>query len=541
MKVRELIDLLRVTPTVALLYSLTSVIAVCGSYASSNAPAVVLLTVATVVTVVASTVALGVQQILREAGVRAPVAFGSALVCAGLARGVALLEGLSLIGARIPASAATLLVNSVVSIVVWMTLIGMFEASRERYRRRYCALLLQAQAAAAVLESGLDEHPEMVRLKLTLTDLTEPRDTSQERAVEVASVIRSEIENSLRPLSHRIWFSAMDVQPHARIGLLLRDALVGLPAPIPLITGVWFAAGISGGISLFGFSRGVLSAVLSSLLLAGCLLAARALVRPSRIGSGVVALVACAVIPIVGTDVLLALVGFASHLGSPLTAFLVVALGTMILGASAIALAASDRSVILGIVESRVAELEAAAHEGLRGTPAELAAFLHNSLQSELHGLALQLDEAGRLHDDAQARAALERLGALAQRSLSEDFRSFRESPLDRLARIEGAWEGIVDLRCHLDSTLAVDDARLPLAVRAVEEVVANAVRHGGARSIDVSLGTSSSGNLAIDVRSDGRIAQGDPGLGGGWLAAISQSQLLMDAEAGGVIVHLEI
>ena len=42
----------------------------------------------------------------------------------------------------------------------------------------------------------------------------------------VASAIRGEIETSLRPLSHRIWFSSSDPEPRARISRLLRDALL---------------------------------------------------------------------------------------------------------------------------------------------------------------------------------------------------------------------------------------------------------------------------------------------------------------------------
>lgn len=534
MRLRDLVDALRVTPPVALLYGLTSVIAVVGSFSRDDIAPLPLFALALVVSAIAVVTALVADAGVVRVRMPAPMGFLLAVVLAGIIRALALDAGLRLLGVTDRPGAGALLLTSVVSILVWMSLIGLFESSRSLYRRRYAALVIQASAAVAALDPGLDEHPDVVRLKSTLSAFG-----STANPTDMASTIRREIEESLRPLGHRIWFSGQDAQPHARLGGLLRDALVAFPVPIAPLTTVWFVGGISGGVAMFGVTRGLLSAVLSSAFLVLALLVVRTFVRPTRPLTGVAGLLISSIAPIVLTDLTLHAFGFPATAGSLVSVFLILALGTMILGSAAVSLAASDRQVILRLVESRVADLEAQAHEGLRGTPTELAGFLHNSLQSELHGLALQLDEAGRLGDDAQARAALERVGAVAQRSLSEDFKSFRESPLQRLDRLSDAWEGIAVIDVQVEC--GPEDPRLSLAVRAVEELVANAIRHGSARRIQVQVRETVDRGLSVEIRSDGELSRATSGVGQGWLSSISQSGLEYCEDARGSGVRLEL
>lgn len=546
MSLRGLWPLVRVTPMVIGLYSITSVIAVLGTFGRSGPSVHSLLGVATAVTVVAAVVAVSVEPLLRRLGLRQSLAFLLTAALAGLMRGLALNQGLQVIGVDSQVPEWSRVLNSIVSVMVWMTIVALFDASREQYRRRYAALMLQAMQATAALDSGLDEHPDVVRLKRTITQALEgdsqaTMPTADIESARIAAALRLEIESSLRPLSHRIWFSAQEEEPRARVGQLIRDALEGLTVPIASVVGVWFLGGLGGAASLFGFARGMASVVISTGILLLCLWGARMVVRRRRALQGAILLVLCSVLPIVATDQLLKWLGYATVLSTPIVIFLIVALATLILGGAAIALAAADRRVILSFVESRVNAFATNAREGLRGAPTELSSFLHNSLQAELHGLALQLDSASRLGDAAQARAALERLGALANRSLSEDFRSFRESPRLRLDRISEAWSGIADLGIHVSDAIEATDPRLAIAVRATEELIANAVRHGGATQVAVRFEMTDEGDLAVDLESDGVLVMGSPGMGEGWLSAVSQSPVVMSGTARGSAVHLVI
>ncbi|MEY4137009.1 MAG: hypothetical protein RL205_1137 [Actinomycetota bacterium] len=541
MNVRGLLPLLRITPLVLGLYSITSVIAILGTLGSLHAGFMPLFLVSLAVTLVADVVALAVDRILSSRRLTSPATFFIAVVTAGLVRGVALMIGLNLIGAGPSGPGGMRVLNSVTSITVWMTLIGLFDASRELYRRRYVALLAQASTAAPMVDPGFDQHPDMLRLKSTLSSFTESSSPSAAHSDQIASAIRAEIEHSLRPLSHRIWFSSELAEPRARVGQLIHDALLSLPVPILPVIAVWLACGIAGAVSLFGFARGTLSLAISTLMLLVCLVLGRLVMRAQRRFLGPILLVACSVIPVVLTDLVIQVMGYPALMSSPVTVFLIIALGALILGGSAISLAGADRAVILALVERRVIEMRGVSGEGLQGSPSELAAFIHNSLQAELHGLALQLDSASRLRDDDQARQALERLGALANRSLSEDFRTFRESPLDRLSRVTEAWAGIAQLDVVVADGVARDDPRLSTGVRALEELIANAIRHGGARSVSAGIAISATGNLVVSLESDGLLTEALPGMGEGWLAAVSQSPVVLSGSARGSSVRLEI
>lgn len=541
MSVRRLVPLLRVTTVTTVFYGATSIIAILGSFASPGIRPLELLALALIPTVVACLAAQSLEWILQGWRIREPYAFFAAVMLSGVLRGVTLLQGLALLGIDDNVPGGTRILNSVVSIVVWMTIIGFLDASREQYRRRYNALVRQAASAAADIDPGLDNHPDLIRLKSVLSGFAMPSDPKVASLEAVAAAIRGEIETSLRPLSHRIWFSSGDPEPHARISRLLRDALLRMPVPVGAITIAWLVTGFVGAASLFGIARGSLSVVISSILLLLALQLTRGVMRSARAFFGPVLFVMSAVLPVVGTDLVLAQLGYDSMLGSVQSVFVIFALGGLILCSTAISLAASDRAVILDLVELRVAELESEAREGLRGEPGELSAFLHNSLQAELHGLALQLDEASRLSDERQAREALERLGALANRSMSEEFRSFRESPLQRLERVQDAWAGIADLQVEVSDAVDPVDVRLAFAVRAIEEVVANAIRHGGARSARASVVESASGNLLIEIESDGSLSSASLGMGENWLASVTQAPVVLRESTIGSSVRLEI
>jgi hypothetical protein len=534
------VPLLRVTPVTTVFYGATSIIAILGSFGGLGIPPVGLLALAVIPTLVACLAAPSAEWILQGWAVREPWAFFAAVVLAGVLRGVTVLQGLSILGIDDEVPGGTRILNSVVSIVVWMTIIGLLDASREQYRRRYDALVRQA-AAAADVDPGLDDHPDLMRLKSRLSGFAIPSDPRSASLEWVASAIRTEIETSLRPLSHRIWFSSGDPEPRARISRLLEDALLRMPVPVGTITLAWLVTGFAGAASLFGIVRGSLSIVISSVLLFIALVIIRGVMRSARAFWGPVLFVLCAVLPVVGTDIVLASVGYESMLGSVQSLFVILALGGLILCSTAISLAASDRAVILDLVARRVAEFESGTREGLRGEPGELSAFLHNSLQAELHGLALQLDASSRSGDEQQAREALERLGALANRSMSEEFRSFRESPLQRLERVQDAWAGIAELHVEVSDAVEPGDTRLAFAVRAIEEVVANAIRHGGARSAQVSLAASVSGNLLIEIESDGLLSSASPGMGEDWLASVTSAPVVLRESATGSSVRLEI
>ena len=179
------------------------------------------------------------------------------------------------------------------------------------------------------------------------------------------------------------------------------------------------------------------------------------------------------------------------------------------------------------------AERDRSAERQLTEERIRIARELHDVSAHTLAVVSVQAGLAADVLDDdpAQARAAL----AVVRRAAGEAMAELRaavgvlrdgtrppvpEPPaptLDRLAELAAA----------TGATLTTDGPRRPLprmveatACRIVQEAVANAVRHSGARHIEVRLGYQPDG-LALSVRDDGCGAAASPS--GNGLAGMAQ------------------
>jgi len=138
-----------------------------------------------------------------------------------------------------------------------------------------------------------------------------------------------------------------------------------------------------------------------------------------------------------------------------------------------------------------------------------IARDLHDLLGHHLTALTLNLETASHLAT-GEAREQVERSKTIA-RHLLADVRSVvsrlrDEEPVDLTAALQSL-RGVVDtpaLHLELPRELAVTDAHIAqIALRGVQEIVTNAVRHSGARNLWVTLAATDR-TLEIDARDDG-------------------------------------
>lgn len=453
-----------------------------------------------------------------------------AALIVGAARGAVLVWVLAVLGDPSPNDMR--IVSSMVSALIWLVAITTVLRGREGYRRQYAAAV--EQIAEAQAGQRLAALPEVTSMQATLDAIARSAAPALDEAAlrAAAQVLRDEVEQGLRPLSHRIWFSAGASEPHARLLPLVRDALATLPVPITPVLVVWTLSALIGAPALYGALRGTMSVLLSAIVLAGMLLLTRRLLHrwpDARLGA--VLLTACAIVPVLLPDVVLGVWGGESVRPSAASTFVLapLAIGALVLAAAATSLATADREEILRIAEARAGEALAAQ---------EMSAYLHNSLQSQLSALALQLDRAQPGSADAQI--AVERLAALASRSIADDFRAQRERPIDRLHDAAQAWRGIAEVTVMVADDVDPVHPRLTLAVQAVEEITSNAIRHGSATRIDVDV-RQSQGDLVIEVASNGVIAAVPPGMGSGWLAGISRSGPAWERGPAGAVLRVRV
>lgn len=506
------------------LYALTSLLAVLSTAQLDIGNR---LAVAIITTLAAVAVASMLRAFVRRLSALVLVA-----IAVGAVRGAVLVTVLSWFGEAERPDLVRVF-NSTISAVIWLTVIALAFAGRDDYRRQYAAAVRQIATSRAA--EGIDALPEVIELKSVLgaaADSTGSAPTHRELR-EAAAILRSEIEDRVRPLSHRIWFSAGSFQPHARIGRLLRDAVFAFAVPVWPVVAVWTLSSLIGAPVIYGSTQGLLSAATCGVLLLILLLIARAMrrrVRGEWIGAAL--LVLCSVLPVLGTVGVARALGFVESNGASMATFLLVpvAIGALLVAGASIVLANADRAQILRIVEYR-------AHALGPWPSREVSSYLHNSLQSELAGLALQLDRAEPGSPEAQA--AVERLASLASRSIADDFRAQRETPLERLAAGAAAWRGLAAVHLEVADSVRAFDERLPVIVQAVEEITSNAIRHGGARTVRIRV-TSENARQQIEVWSDGEYApSAGSGIGEQWLASVASMPVAIRPSADGTLVRL--
>jgi signal transduction histidine kinase len=447
----------------------------------------------------------------------------------GIARAVALIVVAAHLHVPVNGSPVSVVVSSGFSAIVWLGLVGVLVAGQDAYREDYRAIV--QKVASIDLDADLDVQ--QMRSTISTAAAAAANAPSPEEWSRTSQAIRSEISLRLRPLSHRLWFGAPGEEPHARWLRVVRDATTSFSVPIAWLVPLWGAGALIGGIALFGVTRAIVAAALSTAALLAALLVAKSVVAHfTKPIVGVVAILLSSLLPILATDAAMTLLGFDSSLtrSSGLGLLLWLALAGMIVLAASAALAASDRRAVL-----------AAAAAAQTTTGERVSSYLHNGLQSELTGLAMQLDGAARSDDPVAAREALERLASLLTRSFSEDLASFHESPSARAARVAEAWRGICDVRLDLAPDTD-DEALLARAVTAAEELISNAVRHTAASHVEVTICPAACGGLCVVCRtnSPGETATGS-GLGTHLLSAIAPGGVTITHEARGSIYSLLI
>ena len=466
-----------------------------------------------------------------------------------LSLGVGVLRGVVMVAVAVPwglipeANATTQVVNSGISAVVWLFLAGLVLAGRERYRHKYRSLLVQGAASVqsqSLVDTDWDRNPAIISMRENLTVHMGEIGTvpSVESLTQTSQAIRIEIEQNLRPLSHRLWFGSFDEYPHVRFTRLIRDSVTYFRMPVWLISLTWLVGGFVGAPMLFGATRGILSTLISTCVLLGLLLAFRKLAekRPSLM-LGIGYLLVAGTVPLIVANFVLITFGFESdfNVSSGLVIFLPLALIAIMLMGLAISLANSDRNAVLDVAQRYAVESAAGFTNSL-----EASTYIHNTLQSELTGVALQLQQAAELDDAELSRVAMDRVHEIVNRSLTQDYADQRVDPSNHAEKVAQAWRGICDVDIQMSNEVA-RDLRAPAATQAVEELIANAVRHSGATQVKVRLDPCSSG-IQIIARIDRTWAQSDQvGLGSRWFVTLSPSGIKSKQVGGWTELHLVI
>jgi signal transduction histidine kinase len=175
--------------------------------------------------------------------------------------------------------------------------------------------------------------------------------------------------------------------------------------------------------------------------------------------------------------------------------------------------------------EARIAALDWQVRHQVQSVWAERrqwGRYLHGSVQSLLTSTALTIETALRKQVPAPdiADTALTRLTVLtSDERLLQDRPTHGSDIEEVLVRITDIWSRVATTTLQVDerarSALAGDPAAAEAVIEIVREALANAVRHGHARRIDIAVTCPGATRLLVEVHDDGSPnGAGQPGLG---------------------------
>ena len=415
---------------------------------------------------------------------------------------------------------------------LWLVAIGATLQANDDYKARLRELLrkliatevvtssrasAQRDAQVASMDARIDAHVRAIRSAL---------DASAEVGNPAASarILRAGIDERIRPLSHELWQASR--LPTRSVRSLRQFLARAARTPPPLL---WVAATLAivfvvnsliWNELILGLVVGVTYAnTFVAILLVGYF--GRVTVTPQR---NFATLAGLLVLPALAVWIAASLMAWPSPDASLAVMAIggVVAVAFAVMGRTAVddrerTLDALRTSITPSFLESEMAEADQ------RKLSERTATHLHNTVQARLTAAALHLEHAAAIRDDALAHTSVEQArSALANVRLPGER---VQNPRERLEEIVTAWTGIATMEVHTPESMG-DIARWHIAVDAIEEAVANAIRHGHATTITIRI-TEEEDALGITVHDDSRSegSAASRGLGDVWFDAISEGR----------------
>ena len=343
---------------------------------------------------------------------------------------------------------------------------------------------------------------------------------NREEIMRVAEEIRFQIQNVLRPLSHRLWVDSFGEIRTGKPWNILKDALIEMRFSKKFIVSYQFIIGIFGiGIAI-GIKNGVIKSIfatLASLVLIFLLEKVWAARYGSSLAASLTFLVSMSVFPVVASEVT------SSFLNLPVDwlagALIAPALPAIVVVSAVYGLVASDKEFALSAAKS-IRFLEENDH-GIDSKSTEsrnLSEYLHNTLQSELLRLSKQLEIA----EDPEKISMYYKQLEVALSRTREDIHALKSQGLDRLVSVCQSWEGIAKVVLEFEDVSDIESEKISYVCDILEEIINNSIRYGNADQISIYLrGRAPQIDISVSHNGGGEISDG---MGLGSLTILSKA-----------------
>jgi len=389
--------------------------------------------------------------------------------------------------------------------------LALIEATLERYQverdllvtERVQQQIADNEAPEAHNSSELREFVTVAKAKLESIALGDGNLTKQKQIT--AQLIRDIVESGLRPLSHRLWQKESAKVVNFSFADLAKIAVVGQPVAIVPTALIYFFVALSTLAAHINLQHALFRSAVDTLILALVYLLA-GLIKPKAQWVAWLKFVATALIAtwlnVVLPDIWFGSIAGISASGIFASSFILLIEVSFLSGfiVAAFESHAKVRSQLETLLASPGADVASRRTQTLL-LNRDLANYLHGSVQNRLLSAALRIERTnGDSADLAQELKTIESLlENAAVGSLNRSQVGFEQQLTDLASR----WKGYVEVGIALDQSSYgfTLDARI---VQIATEAISNAVRHGLAGNLEISVKRLSPSGVEVTATDDG-------------------------------------
>jgi signal transduction histidine kinase len=463
----------------------------------------------------------------------------------GFIRGYLSYLGLNLVGISQYADLRIRLITSTTTTLLWFTLAIYLVSLHEEFKLQFNTFLRGSFEALSKVEptqlrkipSSL--APEIQAIESRIQEVlgrTYGSVISAETLISVSQQLRDCIETSIRPLSHRLWIQAGRIYPKVSLGPLLREALnrqrFSLSYSMSFIS-LLLSFNLATSI---GFSRALIAIIISWIV---CFIFFHLQRKFIQDFNGI--LLILKIVNINAPGLILSLFFFLINkyaynddLGIYNLVLIPTCLSVFLIG-SAIHILREDQNLLFQRLKSDMdSRINQSSAKSDRESSKQVAAFLHNSVQSELLALSYQLEELSKDPESDQTKSILEKLASSLSSQISTNFEKFNEKPMERIKLLKTAWTGIAEIELQSEDAELADFNGAHEVVQVIEEAITNAVRSANATHIQISWEKLTGDEFIVTVTDNGmRSSEGVAGLGTLWLNEIAYGRWARNENEG--------
>lgn len=420
------------------------------------------------------------------------------------------------------------ILTSTATTIFWLTLISTIVEDTRNFKNRFSSMfrnsiLAYSQDPEIAVRSTPDKRKyrdleDIENILNSVLDHTVRSAYDRQTLIRAAFNVRTIVDDVVRPLSHRLWIQANDSLPKFRFGATIYDSINNLQISPAVASGFLFLLALFNLPVDFGVAQGLIGATSIAILTYIVFTCINKILLKQINENALVNLMLLTAAGFFVSSGIYILNHYIFDLSVSKFSFIFMVLIPMAGIISSVRESTkADRNLLLNNMVASLGDIQFRNKE--QATRENMASFLHNSLQSELMALSYQLEDAAVDPYSEKSKALLEQIGARINRSIGEDFKDFLEAPLQRLQRIQVAWNGIANIELNLPKDLNLESEKLLLLVQIVEEAINNAVRAGGAKAIEVTVTRKSDNELSLAIRNDGFLDENaSEGFGTQWL-----------------------